>query len=257
MDPQLQPTINDIVGVLRDSRSILFVTGAGISADSGVPTYRGIGGLYDVEVTEEGLPIEQILSGSTFRSDPELSWKYLGQIAEAARGAKFNRAHEVIAEMERHFPRVWTLTQNVDGFHRLAGSQNVIEIHGNMRSLSCTQCSYRMTVEQESSLDMPPRCPDCHAILRPDVVLFGELLPDEAVDLFWREVNNGFDVVFSVGTSSLFPYIQQPVVMAGELGIPTIEINPTETVLSACVDYRLPLGAATALDKIWKQFLVS
>jgi NAD-dependent deacetylase len=253
MNRQQQETIDSVVRVLRKCQSVLFVTGAGISADSGVPTYRGIGGLYDIELTEEGLPIEEILSGPMLLSNPELTWKYLGQIADAARGASFNRAHEVIAEMERHFPRVWTLTQNVDGFHRLAGSQNVIEIHGNMRSLYCMKCSMRKTVDENAKVELPPHCPDCRAIMRPDVVLFGELLPEQALSRMRRELATGFGAVFSIGTSAVFPYIQEPVVAARRMGVPTIEINPSETRLSDHADYRLALGAATAMDEIWKR----
>lgn len=255
MDQQQQETIEAIVGVLHKCRSILFITGAGISADSGMPTYRGMGGLYDIDVTEEGLPIEEILSGSMLRSNPELTWKYLGQIAHAARGASYNRAHEVIAEMEQHFPRVWTLTQNIDGFHQSAGSQNLIEIHGNMRSLSCTKCGFREVIGDNTKVEIPPVCSKCRAIMRPDVVLFGEMLPEEALSRLHRELEIGFEAVFSIGTSSVFPYIQEPVVAASRFGVPTIEINPSETVLSQSVDYRLAMGAATAMDEIWNRYL--
>ena len=257
MDEQQKQVIDAIVRILRRSQNILFVTGAGISADSGLPTYRGIGGLYDIELTEEGFPIEEVLSGPMLLSKPELTWKYLGQIAEAAQAATYNRAHEVIAEMERHFTRVWTLTQNVDGFHRLAGSRNVIEIHGNMRSLSCLECAFQVnldTVEDADQFALPPRCPECSAILRPDVVLFEEMLPEAAVGRLRRELAIGFGVVLSVGTSGLFPYIQEPVVAARRSGVPTIEINPSQTVLSTVVDYRLAMGAASALDEIWSRF---
>ena len=108
---QQQQTIEAVLRILHQCESILFITGAGISADSGLPTYRGIGGLYEVEDTEEGIPIEVILSGPMLRKNPELTWKYPAQIADGARGASFNRAHQVIAEMEQHFSRVWTLTQ--------------------------------------------------------------------------------------------------------------------------------------------------
>lgn len=251
---QHSETIDAAVRILRTCRSALFVTGAGVSADSGLPTYRGIGGLYDVDLTEEGLPIEEALSGEMLRRRPELTWKYLAQIAAAARGAKPNRAHEVIADLERRLPRVWTLTQNVDGLHRLAGSSNVIEIHGNMRSLSCMDCGFRLAVDETMPLELPPRCAECTAILRPDVVLFGEMLPEEAVIRMCREAERGFDVVFSVGTSAVFPYIQEPVLAARRLGVPTIEINPSETAVSHYVDYRLPLGAAEALEAVWRRF---
>src|SRR5918911_4177898 len=130
--PETDRLIDQVVELLRRSRSLLFITGAGMSADSGLPTYRGVGGLYDAGETEEGFPIEAVLSGEMFRHRPGWTWKYLRQIERACRGATCNRGHVVIAEMERHFPRVWTLTQNVDGFHRAAGATNVIAIHGNL-----------------------------------------------------------------------------------------------------------------------------
>src|SRR5208282_1824032 len=166
--------IDRVVKQLAKSKSLLFITGAGVSADSGLPTYRGIGGLYDVEHPEEGFPIEEILSGNMIRHRPELTWKYLGQVERAARGATFNRGHEVITAMEACFPRVWTLTQNIDGFHRAAGSKNVLEIHGRLDQLSCMNCDYRRQVKDFDEIAIPPRCPECRAMVRPDVVLFGE-----------------------------------------------------------------------------------
>lgn len=249
--PELTETV---VRLLKKSRSVLFVTGAGISADSGIPTYRGIGGLYDVDVTDEGFPIEDVLSGSMMEARPELTWKYLAQIGEAARGAKPNRAHEVIADFERTLSRVWTLTQNVDGFHMHAGSENVIEIHGNMRSLSCMSCSHQLDIDESTSLDIPPHCSRCNGFLRPDVVLFGEELPEQAMIQLRRELETGFSLVIAVGTSGLFPYIQEPFLQARMRGVPTVEINPEETMLSHSVDYRIELGAAEALEEIWRRF---
>ena len=153
--PDLQ-TIDRIVDHLGRTRSILFVTGAGMSADSGLPTYRGVGGLYECDETEEGLPIEEMLSGAMFRQRPGWTWKYPREIEHACRGATFNRGHAVIAEMERHFPRVWTLTQNVDGFHRAAGSQNVIAIYGDLHALHCTKCPRRETVGDYQHLSAVP-----------------------------------------------------------------------------------------------------
>ncbi len=254
MDEHDRDTINAVARILRARPSLLFISGAGISADSGVPTYRGIGGLYEVEDPGEGLPIEEILSGEMLRSNPDLTWKYLAQIAEAASGATFNRAHEIIAEMEQFFPRVWTLTQNVDGFHRQAGSNKVIEIHGNMHSLSCLNCPEKIFVNEIRELEFPPRCPNCECVVRPDVVLFGEALQEESLRRLRREMEMGFGAVFSVGTSSLFPYIQEPLLAAKRWGAPTIEINPVETPVSHLADYRIPLGAATALDAIWSKF---
>jgi len=246
--------IDRVVDFLGSARSLLFITGAGISADSGLPTYRGIGGLYDVDVTEEGYPIEEALSGRMMQVRPELTWKYLAQIGRAAFAARFNRGHEVIAQMEAYFDRVWTLTQNVDGFHRQAGSENVIDVHGDMHELCCTACEFRRTVSEFGDLPMPPRCPECEAILRPDVVLFGEMLPTAKVERLYRELAAGFDVVFTVGTTSVFPYIAEPVLRASHLGVPTVEINPGESDVSSVVDVKLAMGAADALDAIWRRY---
>lgn len=254
LEPHL-PAIQRIVELLRRSDSFLFITGAGVSADSGLPTYRGIGGLYDVDTTEDGLPIEDLLSGDTMRNDPALCWKYLVQLESACRGATFNRGHEVIAEMEDHFKRVWTVTQNVDGFHQAAGSQHVIDLHGNLHDLICTACSYHKECDDYSTLDeIPPRCPNCGRIVRPDVVLFGEFLPEDKLEVFYRELGLGFDIVFTIGTTSAFPYIREPMITAKRNGTPTIEINPSTTEVSDVVDIKLALPAALALDAIWKCF---
>lgn len=247
-------TIDTLVRILKKSRSVLFITGAGVSAESGIPTYRGIGGLYNVDTTEDGVPIEEALSSLMLAENPALTWKYLAQIGMAVQGARYNRAHEVIAAMESHFLRFLTLTQNVDGFHRSAGSKNLIEAHGNMHSLSCTRCKYKVAIDQFDGIELPPKCPLCGAIIRPDVVLFGELIDGPGIELLQQELDKGFDIVFSVGTTSVFPYIQAPVYLAKSAGCPTVEINPSETTVSYLVDYRLALPAAVALDELWKRF---
>jgi NAD-dependent deacetylase len=249
-----QDDIGCVVEILARSRNLLFITGAGISADSGLPTYRGIGGLYNAEHPEEGIPIEEILSGEMLRCRPELTWKYLGQIEQACRGARCNRAHQVIAEMESCFERVWTLTQNIDGLHRQAGAKNVLEIHGNLHDLLCTECGWQQTVDDYSGLSLPPRCPRCQAILRPQVVLFGETLPGAVVERFYDQLDIGFDAVFSIGTTSVFPYIAGPIEAARRCGWATIEINPAATRVSRLVDIKLAMRAAEAMDSIWSQY---
>jgi len=234
---------------VRRARRILFVTGAGLSADSGLPTYRGVGGLYDDRGTEEGVPVEAALSGPMFQTRPEVTWRHIAQIEAACRGAEPNRGHTAIAELEAH-AEVVVLTQNVDGFHRAAGSSRVIEIHGAIHHLRCARCSWRDEVEDFAELEPLPRCPDCGSVIRPDVVLFEEMLPDAALDRWRVEADQGFDVVFSVGTSSLFPYIVEPVVRAARHGIPTVEVNPGQTDLSRLVDVQLEERAAVALDVV-------
>lgn len=247
----LDPTdVHAIAQVLRKDPSVLFITGAGLSADSGLPTYRGIGGLYVDKQADEGIPIEEALSGGMFRRRPEITWKYIHQIARVSGGAGPNRGHHVIAEMERRLKRVRVLTQNVDGLHRAAGSRHVIEIHGDVHDIICTRCPWTLRVEGYSDVEPVPTCPDCGAVVRPNVVLFGEMLPTDQVRTLQRELDRGFGLVFSVGTSSLFPYIAGPVWSAARSGVPTVEINPGRTDVSKVVRWHLRCGAAEALGAI-------
>ncbi|WP_428261922.1 SIR2 family NAD-dependent protein deacylase [Haliangium sp.] len=245
-------TVAAVAARLARAKSVLFITGAGVSADSGLPTYRGIGGLYNDADTEEGIPIEVALSGMMLESRPEVAWRHVMRIEEACRGARYNRAHEVMAALERHLQRVWVLTQNIDGFHFEAGSRNVIEIHGRLRTLLCTKCDWRDQVADYGGLALPPMCPRCDALIRPDAVFFGEMLPGHAVAELQTQLARGFDMVFSVGTTSVFPYIAAPVIEARRAGRTTIEINPGQTQVSDIVEYRIRAGAAAALEAIWQ-----
>ncbi|MEM7453366.1 MAG: Sir2 family NAD-dependent protein deacetylase, partial [Planctomycetota bacterium] len=143
------------------------------------------------------------------------------------------------------------LTQNIDAFHSMAGSRNVIEIHGNMYRMKCTGCSYARSYENYEGFEIPPSCPDCPSMVRPDVVLFEEQLPLDAVNELYTQLEKPFDLVISIGTSSHFPYIIEPVRMAFQRGIPTIEINPSTTSISPIVDVKLEMGAKDALEQLW------
>lgn len=245
-----QEQISEIVRELERCKSVLFVTGAGISAESGLPTYRGIGGLYEQDETAEGIPIEAALSGAMFRRDPTITWKYIHQIERSCRAAGPNRAHEAIAEIEGRFDRVWTLTQNVDGLHHAAGSKQVIDIHGDVHRLVCTRCGHRWRVKDYAGLSIPPSCPECDSLVRPEVVLFGEMLPMDRVRVLQEQLARGFDAVFSIGTTSVFPYIAEPVIDARRRGGLTVEINPGASEVSHVVKHRLRAGAAAVLDAL-------
>ncbi|CAM2007537.1 NAD-dependent protein deacylase [Acanthopleuribacter pedis] len=250
-----QTAIDQATALFEQANRVLFITGAGISADSDLPVYRGIGGLYNVNMTEEGLTIEEALSGEMLNSKPEVTWGHIARIEAACRGASYNRGHEVIALLEAHLDHVCVFTQNVDGFHRGAGSSQVIDIHGDVYQLLCTQCNFRETVADYSHLEIPPKCTSCNGLIRPDVVLFGELLDLGKLELLQAEANRGFDLVVSIGTSSLFPYIMQPVIIANQLGVPTLEINPGETELSDMVDVKVSERAAVALEAIYQKLV--
>ena len=242
--------IDEIRNWYQPTHRVLFITGAGISVDSGLPTYRGVAGLYESETTEDGIPIEMALSGDMFQRRPEITWKYLMQIADACRGKQHNRGHQLIAEMEKYFSEVWVLTQNIDGFHKDAGSSNVIEIHGTMRKLRCNSCDSVRAPRGWDEESIPPTCETCPAEMRPDVVLFGEMLPDAAVADYHEQLGKGFDAIFVVGTTAVFPYIASPIYMNAGTSCLTVEINPQDTDLSGTVDCKLDTGATEGLENI-------
>ena len=248
--------------LISSSERILFITGAGISADSGLPTYRGIGGLYNDGLTEEGISIEEALSGSMMRERPDVTWKYLWKIGSACHKAVPSKAHEVISLIQNMKPDTWVLTQNIDGLHIAANTTNMIEIHGNIFSLHCIECGRKknydeLILEFQDKLVFPPICSLCGGIIRPDVVLFGEQLPSEAMTKFYDIIDNQIDLVISIGTSGLFSYIVEPVNIANNRCKPTVEINPDITDISYLFKYRIEMKAAEAMGKILERLALS
>ena len=226
-----------LVDVLRAAASIGVVTGAGISAASGIPTYRGKGGIYDDP--EEGDRTVEALSGPTLRDDPDRTWHAIKQLALAAHRATPNAGHDAIVALERRARRFVLLTQNVDGLHESAGSENIIDIHGNLRRTICQSCGVIGDEPEWTTLDGSPRCA-CGGVLRPDVVLFEEMLPtDKVLQLYAELVDDPPEVVIAVGTTAMFPYICEPVHATRLAGGTTVEINPEKTPLSDVVSYRL------------------
>ncbi len=232
---------------------MLAITGAGISADSGLPTYRGIGGLYESDLTEDAMPIEVALSGEMMRRRPEVTWKYIHQIESACRDKRHNVAHEALASLQSRYQRFTVLTQNIDGFHRAAGSSDLIEIHGCVQELFCVQCGAQRRVDDYAGMRIPPSCEQCGALVRPRVVLFGEMLPAQAIERLYAVLGEGVDLVLSIGTTSVFPYIAGPVMEAARQGLPTVEINPGDTEVSHLVRYRLRERAAVVLPELLKR----
>lgn len=235
VDPAL---LLQTASALRVAQRILIITGAGLSADSGLPTYRGVGGLYNGE-TDDGVPIEMALSGPMLRRDPALCWKYIAELGKACLGGQPNAAHYAIAELQRKKPDCWVLTQNVDGYHRAAGSppDRLIEIHGQMAPLFCQSCAAEdpeLSVHLQRPL--PPLCRLCGGVLRPPVVLFQEMLPEQAMQTLYDEMAKGFDAVLSIGTTASFPYIHEPVIRTRVCGGFTAQINLTPTDQSAQMD---------------------
>lgn len=242
----LEKTCAEIAGRLKTARRLLFITGAGISADSGLPTYRGVGGLYNGEATEEGLDIEDALSGHCLGVRPDITWKYLARIEANCHRVEPNAAHRAIVALEQTH-EVVVLTQNIDGLHALAGTRQLIEIHGSLSARYCVDCGQPGDTADEA---IPPRCHHCGGVVRPAVVLFGESLPGEAIERLYDELATGFDMIFIIGTTAVFPYVAEPVLSGVRRGIPTVEINPGRTALSERVTYQVACGAADAMGAI-------
>lgn len=246
-DSDYRSSLQEVATALSGCRRLLVISGAGMSADSGLPTYRGIGGLYEGADTEEGIPIEVALSGEMLCTRPAVTWKYLHQVESACRGCGPHRGHEVLARWESRFDGFCLLTQNIDGFHQRAGSHQVIPIHGDVHQLRCTRCRHQMEVVDYAELAPLPRCPACDGLLRPAVVLFGEMLPSAPLAQLQAFLSEVPDVVISIGTTSVFPYIAGPVFEAQRAGALTVEINPGESEVSSVVGVRLRRGAAEVL----------
>ncbi|MEM7542565.1 MAG: NAD-dependent protein deacylase [Pseudomonadota bacterium] len=246
-DPELVAQL--LAALIKRSQRLVVMTGAGMSADSGLPTYRGVGGLYNDIVVDEHMEIEEILHIDTFAKSPALTWKYLAEIERACRGASANEGHRILAKWQA-LTSVCVITQNVDGFHRDAGSEDLIELHGNLRELYCCDCGSRLTVMSFEYDELPPRCGHCDGVVRPDVVLFGEMLPGKAVAAYEKAFDTRPDLVLSIGTSAGFPYIHGPVLDAAAQGVTTVEINPGRTILSSTVAHRMTTGAMSALKAI-------
>lgn len=250
--------MQQIAEALRQAERILIITGAGLSADSGLPTYRGVGGLYNGH-TEDGLPIETALSGPMLQLDPALCWKYLAEIGRACIVAKPNAGHVAIAELQRRKPDCWVLTQNIDGYHLAAGSpaQRLIEIHGTFGQLFCMSCGEQSEeLTEHLTRPLPPRC-TCAGVLRPPVVLFEEMLPEAALGRLRDELAKGFDAVVAVGTSASFAYIVEPLLRARHSGSFTAQIDPCASELSLIVDVHLTARASDALPQLVRHIFVN
>ena len=238
-----------LVRVLRNARHVVALTGSGISVESGVPTFReaqtGLWERYDPQ---------ELATPEAFARDPRLVWEWYEWRRDLVMRAEPNQGHRALAELGRWIPDFTLVTQNVDGLHGRAGSQNIIELHGNILR---SRCSLEDEVVGPQARDdaVPPRCPRCGAYLRPDVVWFGEMLPPAELEAA-SEAASRCDLFFSVGTSGLvYPAAGLPY-EAGESGAVLVEINPHETPLSRHADYALRGPAGEILPKLLREAFI-
>ncbi len=238
MDVETPP---QLVEDLREAQTVVALTGSGISAESGVPTFRdaqtGLWARYDPQ---------QLATPEAFMRDPDLVWRWYGWRRGLVGRAEPNPGHYALVELERKVPNFALATQNVDGLHRRAGSENVLELHGNILR---TICSVERVEVEPPDGEALPLCPNCGAPLRPDVVWFGEMLPEGIMEAVVEMARN-CDVFLSVGTSSLvYPAASLPY-EALSVGATVVEINPEETPLTARADYTLPGRAGEVLPAL-------
>jgi len=241
--------LDAVANLLTQARSALFITGSGLSADSDLPHYRGIPGLLRRN-KDEGKVIEAVLSPDTLARKPMTTWKLLLDMDARVRAAQPNAGHAALVQFERVLERCTIMTVNVDRLHQRAGSKNVIEMHGALHDLLCSRCEISTRHERFDRMDIPPLCAACGTVLRPDMPLFGEQLPADPFTRLQQELDQGFDIIISIGVTAMFPYLARPLLVAKSEGTPTVEVGTQSTDVSELVDFRFKGSPMRVLDLI-------
>lgn len=219
-----------LIDSLELAESIVFFTGAGISSESGIPTFRGKDGIWNK------LKPEELANFNAFIRNPNMVWEWYNHRKKIIHEAQPNKAHLTIAEMQNHFKNVTVVTQNIDNLHRRAGSNKIFELHGNIERNFCINCKKFFNEELDFSEGVP-KC-ECGGLIRPDVVWFGEFLPEDQFLGGEREAISA-DIFFVVGTSAVVYPAAGLVYAAKQSGSTIVEINIEETALTdiACYSY--------------------
>ncbi len=233
----------ELLRQLAAAKSVTLLTGAGVSAESGVPTFRDAQtGLWATFRPED------LATPTAFRRNPRLVWEWYAWRRQLVAGAKPNPAHRALAEMEKLFPQFHLITQNVDGLHQRAGSRNVIELHGNITRTKCFDEGTIVPAWNETG-DVPPKCPNCGGLLRPDVVWFEEPMPEAEMELATR-ASATCEIFFSIGTSTVvYPAASLPF-EALRSGATVVEINPQPTPFTEQAHFVLTGAAGVVLPAL-------
>jgi NAD-dependent protein deacetylase/lipoamidase len=242
----LESDLRSLARRISPGPRITVLTGAGVSAASGVPTFRGPGGLW------KDFRPEELATPEAFARDPATVWGWYDWRRQLVARCRPNRAHEVLALWSRRYPGFSLITQNVDGLHERAGTRNVVRFHGSLWEVSCwTGCRLGSWPDDTVPFPkLPPPCPHCGGTLRPGVVWFGEAIPGDAVEAAERALD--CDVCLVVGTSSVVYPAAGLASGARERGAFTVEINPEATPASTEVDLALPGKAEEVLNELEK-----
>jgi NAD-dependent deacetylase len=234
-----------LIDLARAARHAAVLTGAGVSAESGVPTFRDA----QTGLWAQFKP-EDLATPSAFRRNPRLVWEWYAWRRETVANVAPNPAHHALAAMQTRFPRFTLVTQNVDGLHQRAGSRDIIELHGNITRTKCFEENTVVT-EWPRTCDVPPKCPRCGGLLRPDVVWFEESLPEQAIAAA-LVASRDCDLFLSVGTSTaVYPAASLPF-EALHAGAVVVEINPQPTPLTCQADFVLSEPAGVVLPEFLK-----
>lgn len=222
----------DLIDLLKKSPRVVALTGAGVSQESGLRTFRDAQtGLWAQYKPEE------LASPEAFERDPKLIWDWYAWRREAVKAVRPNPGHYALAKMEKQISSFTLITQNVDGLHRMAGSQNLLELHGNIQRVRCADC-YTFTEIWDDDTESVPRCRECGGLLRPDVVWFGEALPRDQLEAA-IEAARSCEVFFSIGTSGVVQPAASLAFAAHNRGALVVEINAEPTPLTSKADYFL------------------
>ena len=220
---------------LMEAERVAVLTGAGISAESGVPTFRGADGLW------RNHDVMQLATPEAFSRDPKLVWEFYNWRRHLISGLTFNPAHKALAELESKVPHFTLISQNVDGLHGKAGSRNLLEIHGNLWKVRCLQC-HRVHVDESPDMGPLPRCEKCGGLLRPHVVWFGESLDSDLLQQAVQAARTA-EVMLVIGTSAVVQPAASLALEAKDAGALVAEINLERTPHSDRLDFSL-LGKA-------------
>jgi NAD-dependent deacetylase len=223
--------VNNARKWLAQANSVAVLTGAGISAESGVATFRGPGGLW------KDYNPEDLATPEAFARDPRLVWEWYDSRRQSIAKAQPNAAHRALVEIERRKPRFTLITQNVDGLHDLAGSGKILKLHGDIWRMTCTQCGANFPNRRVPLPKLPPHCA-CGGVARPGVVWFGESLPEGMMNEAGHAAAAA-EVFLVIGTSAVVYPAAGLIPFAKQAGAKTIEINLEETAYSATVDCAL------------------
>src|ERR1043166_3648824 len=227
------------------AETVLVLTGAGVSAESGVPTFRGGGNT----AVWKGMPFDVISSAGMLRRDLPAVWEWFNYRRNLLAELKPNAAHRTIADWQERFSDLSLVTQNIDGLHQAAGSRDVIELHGNIWRARCSDCDARFDLNEIKTDTDVPSCFECGGTLRPDVVLFGEMLPPVAFERA-ADAAQRCDLCFVVGTSAVvYPAAAIPEIARAN-GAYVVEVNPERTPLSDLCDEVLTGKAGEILPRL-------